>query len=38
MADLAKIKVQQARRAAYARGDGMLAGILNQWLMRYGKP
>ena len=38
MADLAKIKVQQARRAAYARGDGMLAEIFNQWLMRYGRP
>ena len=38
MADLAKIKVQQARRAAYARGDGILAGIFNQWLMRYGRP
>ncbi|MDY0260310.1 MAG: glycosyltransferase family 2 protein [Desulfovibrio sp.] len=38
IADITKIKVQQARRAAYARGDGMLAGILNQWLMRYGRP
>ena len=38
MADVAKIKVQQARRAAYARGDGMLAEIFNQWLMRYGRP
>ena len=38
MADLAKIKVQQARRAAYARGDGILAEIFNQWLMRYGRP
>lgn len=38
MADVVKVKVQQARRAAYARGDAMLAGILNQWLMRYGRP
>ena len=38
MADITKIKVQQARRAAYARGDAMLAEIFNQWLMRYGRP
>lgn len=37
-ADLAKIQVQQARRAAYARGDALLAEIFNQWLMRYGRP
>ena len=37
MADITKIKVQQARRAAYARGDAMLAEIFNQWLMCHGK-
>lgn len=30
-----KVRVQQARRAAYAHGDGMLAEIFNQWLLRY---
>ena len=31
----AKIRVQQARRAAYARGDAALAQLLGQWLVQY---
>lgn len=33
---VSKVRVQQARRAAYAREDALLADILNQWLLRYG--
>lgn len=32
---VAKIRVQQARRAAYARGDAVLAQLLSDWLLQY---
>ena len=32
---VAKIRVQQARRAAYARGDAALAQLLGDWLVQY---
>ena len=32
---VAKIRVQQARRAAYARNDSALAQLLGDWLVRY---
>ena len=31
----AKIRVQQARRAAYSRGDTALAQLLGEWLVQY---
>ena len=31
----AKIRVQQARRAAYAHGDAALAQLLGDWLVQY---
>lgn len=31
----AKIRVQQARRAAYTRGDAALAQLLGDWLVQY---
>ena len=31
----AKIRVQQARRAAYSRGDAALANLLGEWLVQY---
>lgn len=31
----AKIRVQQARRAAYAHGDAALAQLLGEWLVQY---
>ena len=32
---MAKIRVQQARRAAYARNDAALAQLLGEWLVQY---
>ena len=32
---VAKVRVQQARRAAYARGDAALAQLLGDWLVQY---
>ena len=32
---VAKIRVQQARRAAYASNDTGLAQLLGDWLVRY---
>ena len=32
---VAKIRVQQARRAAYTRGDAALAQLLGDWLVQY---
>ena len=34
-AETAKIRVQQARRAAYSRGDTALAQLLGEWLVQY---